>query len=137
MTTDVDRVSSAVGWRARAVTVTAATTAAAAIWLVAATAGTTLTVGMQGRPPMTIGLRLVIATALAASLAGCGALALLERLTKHARTWWTGTAIATLLASFGPILAAQTTGGVRLTLALMHIAVATVLILGLRRARRS
>ena len=75
---DVDQVSTAgaVGRRARAVTVTAATTAAAAIWLVATIAGTTPTVGMQGRPPMTIGLPLVIATALAASLAGWGALAL-------------------------------------------------------------
>lgn len=136
---ELDRGSTAgtAARRARAITVTVATAAAGAVWLVAAIAGTTLTVTMPGQPPMTIGLPLVIATALAASLAGWGSLALLERLTKHARTWWTVLAIAALLASFGPPLTAQTTGAVRLTLVLMHTAVAAVLISGLRRRSRS
>jgi hypothetical protein len=130
--TNVDRVRRSSG----AVSVTAATSAAAAVWIAADIAGTTLTVGLPGRPPMTIGLPLVIGTALAASLAGSGSLAVLERLSTRGRTWWAVLAVATLLASFGPVLTAQTTGGARLTLALMHIAVAAVLIPGLLRRRR-
>jgi hypothetical protein len=58
---------------------------------------------------------------------------MLQRMTGHARALWTTLAIAALLASFGPIAIVRTNAEVRTILALMHVIVATVLILGLRR----
>jgi hypothetical protein len=45
----------------------------------------------------------------------------------------TALAVAALLGSFGPVAAAQTDPTTRVFLALMHLAVAAVLIVGLRR----
>jgi peptidoglycan/LPS O-acetylase OafA/YrhL len=126
--------------RRRAFVVVGATLAPAAAWLLAQATGTELAVTLAGRPPMVLSLPFVIGTALAAALAGWAALALLQRMTRHARTLWTGLAIAALLASFAPVAIVQTNTAARSMLALMHVIVASVLILGLRRtvpARRA
>lgn len=75
--------------RARATAVAAAILAPTAVWLVAVPLlGVDLQVAQPGgRSPAQITLPLVLVTALAASLAGWGLLALLERLTRRARTF--------------------------------------------------
>ena len=123
--------STGVGKR-RALAVVGAALAPTTVWLLAQATGIELEVIMAGQPPMVISLPFVVATALAASLAGWAALALLQRMTGHARALWTGLAIAALLASFGPVAIAEATAETRTLLALMHVIVATVLILGLR-----
>jgi Family of unknown function (DUF6069) len=118
--------------RRRVLAVAGAALAPTAVWLLAQATGTELKVTLAGQPPMVISLPVVIGTALAASLAGWVVLAVLQRTTRHARALWTGLAIAALLASFGPVAIVETNAGVRALLALMHVTVATVLILGLR-----
>lgn len=119
--------------RARGIAVAAATVAPAVVWAAAGVLGTALAVQMPGQPTMVIGLPVVLTTALAASLAGWAALALLERLTSRSRAAWTVLAGAALLASLGPIFQTDATAATRLVLVLMHIAVASVLIPALRR----
>ncbi|WP_261720443.1 DUF6069 family protein [Streptomyces sp. FZ201] len=76
----------------------------------------------------------VVFVALLASLAGWGLLAVLERfVAARARTVWISAAGAVLAVSFLPFLGDGMDGGTRLTLALMHVAVAAVLIPGLGR----
>lgn len=118
--------------RRRALTVGGATLAATAPWLLAQAIGTDLQVTMAAQPPMVVGLPFVVGTALTASLAGWGALAVLQRVTSRARMWWTALAVTALLVSFLPVVSAQTSAAVRVLLALTHIAVAAVLIPGLR-----
>lgn len=116
----------------RALAVVGAALAPTAVWLVAQAAGNELEVSLAGQPPMVVSLPFVVVTALAASLAGWGALAVLQRVTSHARTLWTGLAVAALLASLGPVATVETSAAVRTFLALMHVAVAAVLVPGLR-----
>src|SRR5258708_29467603 len=78
----------------RALVVAGATLAPTAVWLVAQATGTELNVTLAGQPPMVVSLPFVVVTALAASLAGWGALAVLQRATSHARRLWTGLAVA-------------------------------------------
>ena len=118
--------------RRRALVVAGATLAATAVWLVAQATGTDLEVTVAGQPPMVVSLPLVVVTALAAALAGWGALAILQRVTSRGRTLWTGLAVAALLMSFGPVATVETNAAVRTSLALMHVAVAAVLVPGLR-----
>jgi Family of unknown function (DUF6069) len=122
--------------RARALVVIAAVLAALAVWLVtdpllgvALVAPTRL--GSQELLSITPGL--VAATSLAAALAGWGLLALLERFTARPRTSWTAIAVLVgLLSLAGPLSTiAPTTVANGLSLALMHLAVAAVLIPGL------
>jgi hypothetical protein len=69
-------------------------------------------------------------TSLVAALAGWGLLALLERFTARPRTIWTAIAVLVgLLSLAGPLSTlASTTAANALALALMHLAVAAVLI---------
>ncbi|MFE9813982.1 DUF6069 family protein [Streptomyces sp. NPDC005773] len=74
----------------------------------------------------------VAVVALLASLAGWGLLAALERFTAgRARTIWIWVAGAVLVVSFLPFIGDTMNGGTRASLALMHLAVAAVLIPGL------
>ena len=116
----------------RALAVAGAVLAPTAVWLVAQAAGNELEVSLAGQPPMVVSLPFVVVTALAASLTGWGALAVLQRVTSHARTRWTGLAVAALLVSFGPLATVETSVAARTFLALMHVAVAAVLVPGLR-----
>jgi hypothetical protein len=119
--------------RARALAVIAAALAALAIWLITdPLLGIDLTAptgpGSQQLQPITPAI--VAGTSLVAALAGWALLALLERFTARARTSWTAIALLVALLSLaGPLSTiASTTAANALALALMHLAVAAVLI---------
>lgn len=115
---------------------------AVAVWAVA-----TLIIGVDLRSPgygasmpaQTIELVWVIVVPVVVGLAGWGLLALLEKLAPaRARAVWTAVAVPVLLASLAvPLTGTGITGADRLILALLHVAVGLVVIVGLnRRARR-
>ena len=122
--------------RARALAVVAAALAALAVWLV-----TDPLLGFDLAGPtrpgsqelMSITPALVAGTSLVVALAGWALLALLERFTARARTIWTAIALLVALLSLaGPLSAlASTSAANAVALALMHLAVAAVLIPGL------
>lgn len=86
----------------------------------------------DGEQTLDIGAVPVAVVALLASLCGWGLLAALERFgVRRARAIWTGVAGAVLAVSFLPFIGDGMDGGTRVTLALMHLAVAAVLIPGL------
>ena len=118
------------------VVVLGATAAAVAIWIVAILAGADLTVSFgAGQPIQKITLVNVVVAALVGSLAGWGLLALLRRFTGNARAIWTVIAIIFLLLSLGGPLSTISSAGTKVALVAMHLAVATVTIVGLRRTR--
>jgi hypothetical protein len=118
--------------RRRVLTIAGATFAPVVPWLAAQATGTELEVSFGDQAPMVIGLPQVLATALAAALAGWAALAVLWRLSRHGRALWTGLAVAWLFASFAGPLSADATAAVQVYLVAAHLAVAAVLIPGLR-----
>ncbi len=123
--------------RTRALSVAAAVAAAAGVWVLAVPLlGLHLEVRFGTGAPQTVGLGLVLGASLIASLAGWGLLAMLERRSARARTIWTAAAFAVLLASLSLPLTAGTTASTKVVLALMHLAVAGILIPGLRARRR-
>ena len=67
------------------------------------------------------------------ALLGWGTLALLERFTRRATTTWTALAGAVLLLSLVPIVLEQATTDTKVLLAMIHTAVAAVLVPALRR----
>lgn len=86
---------------------------------------------------MIIGLPMVLFTATLAGVAGWATLALLERLNWAPQSTWTTLAVLALVASFGPLIQAELAAQAVVALALMHVAVAAVLIPGLLSARRT
>ena len=113
-----------------------ATAAAVAIWIVATLAGADLTVSFgAGQPIQKITVINVVVAALVGSLAGWGLLALLRRFTTNARAIWTVIAILFALLSLGGPLSTISSVGTKVALVAMHLAVATVTIVGLRRTR--
>ena len=113
-----------------------ATAAAVAIWIVATLAGADLTVSFgAGQPIQKVTVVNVVVAALVGSLAGWGLLALLRRFTAKARTIWTVIAIVFALLSLGGPLSAIASTGTKVSLVAMHLVVATVTIVGLRRTR--
>ncbi|MCC9710450.1 DUF6069 family protein [Streptomyces sp. MNU76] len=86
----------------------------------------------DGEQTLDIGALPVAVVALLASLSGWGLPAALERLwARRARAIWTGVAGAVLAVSFLPLIGDSMGSGTRVSLALMHLAVAAVLIPGL------
>jgi Family of unknown function (DUF6069) len=75
----------------------------------------------------------VVVAALVGSLAGWGLLALLSRFSAKARAIWTVTAMVAALLSLAGPLSATASAGTKVSLVAMHLAVATVLIVVLRR----
>jgi hypothetical protein len=113
-----------------------ATAAAVAIWIVAFVAGADLTVSFgAGQPIQQITLVNVVVAALVGSLAGWGLLALLRRFTTNARAIWTVIAIIFALVSLAGPMSTISSAGTKVALVAMHLAVATVTIVGLRRTR--
>ena len=113
-----------------------ATAAAAAIWIVATLAGAELTVSFgTGQPIQKVTVVNVVVAALVGSLAGWGLLALLRRFTTNARAIWTVIAIVFALFSLGGPLSTIASAGTKVALVAMHLTVATVVIVGLRRTR--
>jgi hypothetical protein len=119
---------------ARAAVVAAAAAAAIVVYAVAvpllgldvrvpAGPGSADTVGLGWEP--------VIVTAVAAALAGWGLLAVLERFTRRARAVWTAVAVAVYLLTLPYLPSFSATE--RVVLALIHTALAVVLVVGLRR----
>jgi hypothetical protein len=120
--------------RTEVAVVLGATVAATAIWAVAATAGADLTVTFgPDQPIQKVTVVNVIVAALVGSLAGWGLLGLLRAFTGKARTIWTVVAILAALLSLGGPLSATASAGTKASLVAMHLAVATVMIVGLRR----
>ncbi|MEU7919321.1 DUF6069 family protein [Micromonospora zamorensis] len=78
----------------------------------------------------------VVVAAAVAALLGWAMLAVLEHLANRARVWWTSIAVTVLLLSLlvGP--PSGVGGGAKAALALLHLSVGVVLILGLPRPRR-
>ena len=119
-------------------TVLGATAAAVAIWAVATAAGAELTVSFgPGQPIQKVTVVNVVVAALVGSLAGWGLLALLRRFTANARAVWTVIAIVVALVSLGGPLSATASAGTKMSLVAMHLAVATVVIVVLRRTTTS
>jgi len=121
--------------RNRILGVAGATLAAVAIWAIEVPLlGIRLRTQYGNAAPQSVGIDSVVLSSLAASLVGWGLLAILERRFARARAIWTGIAIAVLLASLSVPLSAGTTTTAKVSLAMMHLAVAAVLIPTLRRA---
>ncbi|HMH25405.1 MAG TPA: DUF6069 family protein [Gemmatimonadaceae bacterium] len=120
--------------RTQVTAVLGATAAAVAIWVVAILAGADLTVSFgAGQPIQKITVVNVVVAALVGSLAGWGLLALLRRFTTKARSVWTVTAIVAALLSLAGPLSTISSAGTKAWLVAMHLAVATVTIVVLRR----
>ncbi|MDQ0913447.1 multidrug transporter EmrE-like cation transporter [Streptomyces canus] len=86
----------------------------------------------DGEQTLDIGAVPVGVLALLASLSGWGLLAALERFgARRVRAIWTGVAGAVLAVSFLPFIGDGMDSGTRVSLALMHLAVAAVLVPGL------
>ena len=124
--------SRTVRWRTRALAVVAAMAAALTVWVTAhLLLGVDLKILMSGgTQTMQVGWGSVLVVSLIASLIAWGLLAVLERFIVRARTTWTVIALAILLLSFaGPLFGAgDASAGAKVSLALMHVAVAAVLI---------
>jgi hypothetical protein len=134
MTVERARSASAHVGRNRILGVAGATLAAVALWAIEVPLlGIRLQSQFGNAAPQSVGIVSVVLSALTASLAGWGLLAILERRFARARTIWTGIAIAVLLASLSVPVSAGTTATTKVALAMMHIAVAAVLIPTLRR----
>jgi hypothetical protein len=119
--------------RTRAISVGGAVIVAVAVWVVAVPLlGLHLMVRFGNAAPESVGVDFVVGASFIGSLLGWGLLAILERRTAHARTIWTVVAIAVLLVSLSLPLIAGTTASTKVALAMMHIAVAAVLIPALR-----
>jgi Family of unknown function (DUF6069) len=119
--------------RARALAVIGAALGALAVWLITGPLlGVHITAPTRpGAPELQpITPAIVAATSLVAALAGWALLALLERFTVRARRIWTAIALLVAVLSLaGPLSTlASTTAANALALALMHLAVAAVLI---------
>lgn len=124
--------------RDRGIAVLAAVSAAALVWVLAHPVfGQDLVVTQPGKEPAGVGIAMVLFFAGAASLAGWGLLAALERFSSRARDIWTAIAAVVFVLSFLPLVSsAEAAGGTKASLALMHAAVAAVLIPGFWRTIR-
>ncbi|MEV0445501.1 DUF6069 family protein [Streptomyces spectabilis] len=118
--------------RGRPAVVALAVLAPVLVWLVAdPLLGHRLRIA-DGERTLDVGAVPVAVVALFASLCGWGLLAALERfVARRARVIWIGAAGAVLAGSFLPFIGDGMDDGTRAALALMHLAVAAVLIPGL------
>ncbi|MDH6463062.1 putative integral membrane protein [Micromonospora sp. A200] len=107
------------------------------LWIVGAVAGVDYTVENPGQPAFVVGVVPVIVFSLGSALVGWAGLVLLERFAgRRATAIWITLAVLIALLSLVPVVATEATTGAKVMLALMHLAVAAVLIAFLpRRAR--
>lgn len=114
---------------ARGLAVAGAVAAALVIWAIGEPLlGHDLVVQQKGQEPQDLGAAAIGVFALAPSLLGWAALAVLERVTPLAARIWTAAAVILLAISFLPIMGVEATGGTKAVLALTHVAVGAVLI---------
>src|SRR5438874_4436155 len=118
----------------RALGVLGATLAAVAVWAVAVPVlGVHLAIRFGNADAQDIGVGLVVIASLIGSSAGLGLLIALEKISSRAITIWTAISISALVISLSFPLVAGTTVSAKASLAMMHVAVATILIAALRR----
>lgn len=115
----------------------AATVAAVIVWLIAHSAlDIDIKAKAAGGNIQEIGLPLVIGVTLLVGFAAWGVVALLDRRSSSARTWWTVIASAVFVLSLlGPAGSGQG-GSAKVALLCMHLVVALVLIPGFARTAR-
>ena len=124
------RIPSMPRWMLRALTIVGAALAAVAVWGVA-----TLVFGLDlhqpafdASAPQALSPVVVGAVAVVGGLLAWASLALLEGITSRGPSIWLGVALVALLFSIsGPLSGHGISGANRFALALMHLAVATVL----------
>ena len=131
---DIAHQTSGLSSRAPMVAVLGATLAAVAIWAVVTAAGVDLTVSYPSSPPTKITVINVVVASLLGSLLGWGLLALLRRFTANALSIWTVISIVAALLSLAGPLTTIAPMSTKLSLVAMHLAVASVTIVVLRRA---
>ncbi|MER5762114.1 DUF6069 family protein [Streptomyces sp. NPDC002082] len=122
-------------WRPRLLTVLGAAAGAAVLFLAGKAVGVGLAVDQRdGKGPVDLALGGFIGSAAGAALLGWALLALLERFAPaSARKIWTAVASVVLLASVALPFGVEATSGTKILLALAHLAVGLVVLLGLRR----
>ncbi|MGW0827970.1 DUF6069 family protein [Streptomyces sp. NPDC002845] len=122
----------------RAIAVGAATVAAVLVWALGKAFGADYEVAQgDGKDPMEVNVGLVAVFALISALLGWGLLAALEKFAPaKAATIWVVVATVVLLASYAMVFSADTTGGSKAALALVHTTVGVVLIPLLWRGAR-
>jgi len=106
--------------------------AAAAVWVVATQVASVDLAVRAGSGTQHVNVVSVIVTAVVVAMAGAGLLRFLERRTAQARTIWTAIAVAVWVVSLaGPLGARSVAAG--LWLAVLHLVVGGVVVVGLRR----
>src|SRR5256885_8700017 len=121
--------------RYRALGVVGATLAAVAVWAVAVPVlGVHLATRFGNADTQNIGIGVVVIASLIGSSAGLGLLGALRQISSRAITIWTAVSIFALVVSLSFRLVAGTTISAQASLAVMHVAVAAVLIATLRRS---
>jgi hypothetical protein len=107
--------------------------ATSAVWLVGHALGVTFQVATGG-PPQTFTLPFLAGFTLQVALAGWVTLAILERYTRHAMGIWTALGVSVLALSFAPIAIAGASAPTKAALSLIHLSVAGVLLVTMRRS---
>ena len=127
---DVREIGAGTRRRNRALAVVGAVGAAVGVWVVGEPLlGYDMIIKADGQEPQDLGASAVVMFSLFFSLLGWALLALLERVTAHARPIWTVVALVVLAVSFFfPLFTIEASGGTKVALALTHVAVAAVLI---------
>jgi Family of unknown function (DUF6069) len=101
----------------------------ALLWAAAHILGVELRVDTRtGLPALAVTLPLVSASTLAAALLAIATRRQLDRVSDRAATVWTRLAFTVLLVSLAPLAYVQASAAAKATLAMMHLAVAGVLI---------
>ncbi|MBL7255544.1 DUF6069 family protein [Paractinoplanes lichenicola] len=117
----------------RMLVVGAAVLASVVAWVVGEPLlGHDLVVQSPGQPVMDLGVGQIVFMAAVFSLVGWAALAILERFTARAVLIWTIAAFVVLAVSFVPFVSVEASSGSKIVLAVTHVALAAVLIPGLR-----
>ncbi|MEU6582195.1 DUF6069 family protein [Nocardia sp. NPDC046763] len=102
---------------------------AALLWAAAHSLGVELRVDARnGQPAQVVGLPLVAGSTLVVSLLAAATRKYMDRFTDRAPTVWIRLAVTVLLVSLAPMAYVQASGSAKATLALMHLAVAAVLV---------
>jgi cell division protein FtsL len=123
--------------RTRGIAVAASVVATGTIYVAARALGTDFKLTDPGKTEThQLILPEIVVFTVVFALLGWGALALLERFTRHAQAIWTALAGAVLLLSLVPIALEQATGDTKILLVVIHAAVAAVLVPAFRLAKR-
>ena len=107
--------------------------ATSAVWLAGHALGVIFQVATGG-PPQTFTLPFLLGFTLQIALAGWVTLAILEHYTRHALGIWTALGVTVLALSFAPISLAGASAPTKAALSLIHLSVAGVLLVTMRRS---